>query len=1080
MAPAWAGKSALLARFVLDPPPGVDIISFFITSRLARQNDAAAFCEVVQRQLYALLGEEEPLSTPATRDEQTLLAMNRAAQWCAERGRRLVLVVDGLDEDRGVTAGPDCHSIAALLPRVPPHGMRVIVAGRPHPPVPGDVPPGHPLRTTQIDHELEPSPHAEAVRWDAERDLLRLREGGGLGWDLVGLTVAAEGGLSARDFAELTETSQRLVERELCAVDGRSFLRRSAHWTPVGPDVWLLAHEEIQQSAAELLTGKELSAHRARLHSWADGYRSARWPDTTPEYLLRGYGQLLREQGDTPRLVALACDARRHERLWQVSGADLEALSEVAVSFDQILADGRRAGDQDVAVALRLAAARDALHDRTANLPAALIGLWSRLGHTGRALGLAKSQRESYDRVAALADVAGSLAATGQADEAAALLDEVDGEEDRCRLAEAIVKGLADSGRHAAALRLARDIDDAERRAQALVAVVEAVARAASRDGAADDDGAAPGTDDSATRGTGDGLAPGADDGAAPGTDDSATLGADAAAAALEAVDATVTGTGVLTESALCAALAASLSLLGDGRQALRLADRACRCEESEGAFRRPQVLALAARRMSAAPALAALAARCAATAAELTAAMADPDDVEWLFPQVAAGLGATGQHERALDLVESFLADPEDGLVEIGVVAAESGDVGRALALAEDLTEPIYRAKVLNAVGKELAASGDPVRTMRVADRALDVVGDVLYPHWQVQLLVDTADFLYRAGHRERADAVLVRATHLARYGLAPWQWVNTLVEVAAALGRSGQRDRARRVVRRAEETIAALPDDSYGRLMNLTKLARVLHHTGRRAEADDLFRLLLDEIRTRLGRAERADALQRVAEAFAGTGNPGGAAELAREIRDLSLTADSPSRRRWDTYAAATAFLAAGEVDEALALKGDLPREVVPEFLSGVVEKLVELGDLDRAALFTEETADTAMGERSLGFLAAGTAAGGDIARGLALLDEIHRPVLRERAMPALAKALVRADAPEQARDLADAITAPEHRGKALAVIARSLGPSPRGRLLLVEALSLGPWSQLIGEIADVVPEQLPLLADLVLGES
>lgn len=158
LAPAWAGKSALLAEFVLHPPAGIDVVAFFITSRMAGQNDAAAFCEVVQRQLYALLREEEPLSTPHTRDEQLRLALDRAAERSAAAGRRLVLVVDGLDEDHGVTAGPDCHSIAALLPRTPPHGMRIIVAGRPHPPVPDDVPGDHPLWTTEIDHWLEPSP----------------------------------------------------------------------------------------------------------------------------------------------------------------------------------------------------------------------------------------------------------------------------------------------------------------------------------------------------------------------------------------------------------------------------------------------------------------------------------------------------------------------------------------------------------------------------------------------------------------------------------------------------------------------------------------------------------------------------------------------------------------------------------------------------------------------------------------------------------------------------------------------------------------------------------------------------------
>ncbi|WP_244330627.1 hypothetical protein [Streptomyces parvus] len=393
LAPAWAGKSALLAECVLNPPSGIDVVAFFITSRMAGQNDAAAFCEVVQRQLYALLREEEPLSTPATRDEQLRLALDRAAERCATEGRQLVLVVDGLDEDHGVTAGPDCHSIAALLPRTPPHGMRIIVAGRPHPPVPDDVPGDHPLRTTEISHWLAPSPYAQAVRWEAEQNLLRLLDGGGLGRELVGLTVAAGGGLSARDIAELTGSRPRLVERELSAVTGRSFRRRSVHWASHGPEVYLLAHEEIQRSAAELITDTELADCRTRLHAWAQTYRTAGWPATTPEYLLRGYAQLLRELGDTRRLVDLVCDAARHERLWQVTGADLEALSELSTSLDQLLAHGRQSGDLDVSAALRLAAARDGLHERTRALPPDLIGLWARLGHTGRAISLAESQQ---------------------------------------------------------------------------------------------------------------------------------------------------------------------------------------------------------------------------------------------------------------------------------------------------------------------------------------------------------------------------------------------------------------------------------------------------------------------------------------------------------------------------------------------------------------------------------------------------------------------------------------------------------------------------------------------------------------
>ncbi|MFJ6381277.1 hypothetical protein ACIQI7_14945 [Kitasatospora sp. NPDC092039] len=98
-APAWAGKTALLAEFVLEPPTGVRVVAFFVTARLTRQNDPVAFCEVVQRQLYEILGKQAPVVSDHTRDEQLLDALERAALRCTDHGERLVLVMDGLDED---------------------------------------------------------------------------------------------------------------------------------------------------------------------------------------------------------------------------------------------------------------------------------------------------------------------------------------------------------------------------------------------------------------------------------------------------------------------------------------------------------------------------------------------------------------------------------------------------------------------------------------------------------------------------------------------------------------------------------------------------------------------------------------------------------------------------------------------------------------------------------------------------------------------------------------------------------------------------------------------------------------------
>ena len=48
------GKSALLAHFVLNPPPRVRIVAFFVTARFAGQGDQAGFAEVVLEQLAEL------------------------------------------------------------------------------------------------------------------------------------------------------------------------------------------------------------------------------------------------------------------------------------------------------------------------------------------------------------------------------------------------------------------------------------------------------------------------------------------------------------------------------------------------------------------------------------------------------------------------------------------------------------------------------------------------------------------------------------------------------------------------------------------------------------------------------------------------------------------------------------------------------------------------------------------------------------------------------------------------------------------------------------------------------------------
>jgi hypothetical protein len=201
----WAGKTALASWFVTHPPAGVEVVSFFITGRLAGQADGDTFLDAMIEQLRAIesVGDRSPVAAGARVGAWLSLLATAAAQ-AKERGRRLIIVVDGLDEDDAGASSPrGGASIASLLPRRLPRGVQVIVTSRPDPGVPDDVPYGHPLRTC-TPRQLTASRVAKDLARRAQQELRDLLTGDQTGIDVVGYIAASGGGLTRSDLSALT------------------------------------------------------------------------------------------------------------------------------------------------------------------------------------------------------------------------------------------------------------------------------------------------------------------------------------------------------------------------------------------------------------------------------------------------------------------------------------------------------------------------------------------------------------------------------------------------------------------------------------------------------------------------------------------------------------------------------------------------------------------------------------------------------------------------------------------------------------------------------------------------------------
>lgn len=1102
---AWAGKSALISWFVLHPPAGVRVVSFFVTSRFAGQSDRVAFIDVVLEQLAELLGQAMPAYlTEATRDAHLLAMLDASAVACRIRRERLVLVVDGLDEDRGVTAGPDAYSIAALLPVKPDAGLRIVVTGRPNPPLPTDVPPNHPLRDSTIVRNLTRSPHAQSIKVEAQHELKRILHASPAEQDLLGLVAAAGGGLSGRDLAELTGWETWEIEEHLHTVSGRTYRTRVGRWrhTPV----YVLAHEELQKTAAEFLGASRLDGYRQRLHVWADGYGARGWPAGTPEYLLLGYYRMLQATRDLPRMVAYATDQARHDRMLDVSGGDTAAVTEIVSAQDAILA----LPDPDLLAMARLAIHRDGIAQRNANIPTDLPAVWATFGQLIRAEALAGAIGDPDRQAEALVELVPAVAQTGDLDRARALAGRAE------RVAHSITdlfhqatlladlqSAVANMGDIEHAEALVNSIADPKLQMRELASLARLVA----------------------ARGD---------------THQARTLAerAEILAGAINDVE---------WQARMLAMLSKAVADIGDRDRAHTLAHQA---EALVGTIvapnRQAEALALLAKTMADIGEF---------ERAEILAGSID--DVAWkadVLTNLAGAVADTGDLVHARSLVDraealvSAIAD-SDRHVEVQVALAgamvETGQSERATALANAITKPEARVGALLDLAKTMADTGHRPRARALADRAEAQLDTIRHPRRQVDALLRLANVVAETGDLDRAGTLADRAERLARSITDPRRRARQLLEVSKAVADTGDRDRAVTLASRASVFAARTTDpEAVAELVTAMIQAGDLHQPERLIDAItdpesevralcELTRAVADagdcdRARMLAGRAEliageitdqgaHVRAMHVLANAVAETGDFERAQCLVSAITDLAgqagalsdlartaVKAGQPDRARslldqavaltesitdTDAQAAELAGLAraaanTSDPDRAWTLATGaeaLARRITDPWrqasaLNDLAAAMACVGDYDRAEALAGVIAVESWQVATRAQIACVAADAGDIGRAAALISSIPEPAEHGYASTALAQAVAQAGDLQRAEEIARSIPDWWWQAQALTDLVK-LAEAPRDRRLVALTLRLAHWTIALDALARVQPEVLTVIADELL---
>ena len=1011
----WAGKTALLATFVLDPPARCDVVSFFVTASLTVQADATACTEALLDQLSALTGEQLPAALiGSTRDGHRRKLLRLAAERAHGRGRRLVLVLDGLDEDCGTSPGSGLSSVAALLPAATVAGLRVVVASRPSPALPDDVPQDHPLRSCGV-RQLVASPYAGDLGRRARQELHEQLSAGAVGQEVLGFITASQGGLTVADLSELAGRAPFEPESTLAGALGRTIGVRNGRYA----GSLVFAHETLAVEAVERF-GAALRPYRERLHQWAASYRERGWPPETPHYLLQGYARMVAAVCDDARVVDVVTDAVRHDRLQDLTGGDAAALAELRAAEEVVSG----ADEDGLLRVVRLAARRHELASCNEELPIELPAVWVALGQPDRAESLARGISDPLMRASALTSLVSALIKSGDQDRAERLAFGLDVPfrrmEALTQLAEAAVErgGLADAARLVTAALSDADELRVEHRASLLagiaavqvaigdretaISLVEAAVTAAEEVVGWEDASHADVTDVAAVlirlgdAGRAERMVrdlvpqPEVPLGYAALAVAAQGFGEDALARrfiALGAGAADLLTDGYQRGTALVA-LARACIAAGDPDQARTLLDEGIKAENPiDYGAEEHDLLMLE---------LTSLAGQLGAMAeAEEIAGHIVSDSYESARAEVARAWGAAGRLDLAERIVDEELRRPYvcaavlAGLAASAVTGAPA-DAERLALRAQSVARasPYRRRRLLDALAASVAAIGDKDLAAAIVRRIDSPAKQVAAMTGMVAAMVKVGGWAYARETATAAESALGGVTDAFDYG-------EQAVALVTVIVGAGDHDRAARLASAIREPV-----------WQVDAICAIAAVSGRGPEALAQAQQA-EEIAARTHRREEYDwALVEVAAAYAHASEDGEAQAVADRIKNDIIR----DRARFQI---AKAAVVAGEYAAAEAIIATIADEYVrDDAVAMTAEHQADGRDLESAVTLLSQLSDPGCRARAITAIAVGAAANGDWATAERYLTDLDNKHQTTRHLAGLALTAAKASEPSRAR--------------------------------------------------------------------